>query len=245
MACVSSLLLASHISIGRGAGSALQLTKTRRLLILQASSSNTSPIRLTICWFAFRASTLLEAEAEVEVEVQAGLTATAAGWEPGAIRVLINGRRIAGKGNEGNQQLSRIPATDVQYIEIIRGTSGDLDVRGGSQVINIVLLEAESSTSYAYEINLDNYHDGKYQPGGKFAITGQNGGFTYFLSAELEPRWEFRDGFEESFNVDGSLNEIIDRDQGSDAWPTSFAANLGYEFDERNIANLNFSADQQ
>jgi outer membrane receptor protein involved in Fe transport len=162
------------------------------------------------------------------------------GLGAGGDQVLINGRRIAGKGNEGNQQLSRIPATDVQYIEIIRGTSGDLDVRGGTQVINIVLLEAESSTSYAYEINLDNYHDGKYQPGGKFAVTGQNGGFTYFLSAELEPRWEFRDGFEESFNVDGSLNEIIDRDQGSDAWPTSFAANLGYEFDERNIANLNF-----
>jgi len=162
------------------------------------------------------------------------------GLGAGGDQVLINGRRIAGKGNEGNQQLSRIPATDVEYIEIIRGTSGDLDVRGGTQVINIVLLQAESSTSYAYEINMDHYHDGKYQPGGKFSATGQNGGFTYFLSAELEPRWEFRNGFEESLNLDGSLNETVDRDQGGDAWPTSFAANLGYEFDSRNIANLNF-----
>jgi len=162
------------------------------------------------------------------------------GLGAGGDQVLINGRRIAGKGNEGNQQLSRIPATDVEYIEIIRGTSGDLDVRGGTQVINVVLFEAESSTSYAYEINMDHYHDGKYQPGGKFSATGQNGGFTYFLSAELEPRWEFRDGFEESLNLDGSLNETIDREFGNDAWPTSFAANLGYEFDSRNIANLNF-----
>jgi len=162
------------------------------------------------------------------------------GLGAGGDQVLINGRRIAGKGNEGNQQLSRIPATEVQYIEIIRGTSGDLDVRGGTQVINIVLLEAESSTSYAYEINVDHYQDGKYQPGGKFSATGQNGGFNYFLSAELEPRWEFRDGFEESFNLAGGLNETIDRDQGQDAWPTAFAANLGYEFNERNIANLNF-----
>ena len=162
------------------------------------------------------------------------------GLGAGGDQVLINGRRIAGKGNEGNQQLSRIPATDVQYIEIIRGTSGDLDVRGGTQVINVVLLEAESSTSYAYEINMDRYHDGKYQPGAKMAATGQNGGFTYFLSAELEPRWEFRDGFEESLSLDGSLNETVDRDQGQDSWPTSFAANLGYEFNERNIANLNF-----
>jgi len=162
------------------------------------------------------------------------------GLGAGGDQVLINGRRIAGKGNEGNQQLSRIPATDVQYIEIIRGTSGDLDVRGGTQVINIVLLEAESSTSYAYEINTDYYHDGKYQPGGKFSATGQNGGFNYFLSAELEPRWEYRDGFEESFNPNGGLNETIERDQGQDSWPTAFAANLGYEFNERNIANLNF-----
>ena len=73
----------------------------------------------------------------------------------GGDQVLINGRRIAGKENEGNSQLSRIPANQVQRIEIIRGTSGDLDVRGGNQVINIVLLELESSSSVAYEINMD------------------------------------------------------------------------------------------
>lgn len=162
------------------------------------------------------------------------------GLGSGGDQVLINGRRIAGKGNEGRQQLSRIPASEVQYIEIIRGTSGDLDVRGGTQVINIVLKEAKSRTSYAFEINMDHYHDGKYLPGGKVSATGQNGRFNYFLSAELEPRWEFRDGFEESLNLGGRLNETVDRDQGSDAWPTAFSANFGYEFDQRNTANLNF-----
>ena len=161
------------------------------------------------------------------------------GLGAGGDQVLINGRRIAGKGNEGNQQLTRIPASEVEYIEIIRGTSGDLDVRGGTQVVNVVLKEAESNTSYAYELNVDHYHDGKYQLGGKFSATGQNGGFSYFLSAEREPRWEFRDGFETSYNLDGSVNETIDRDFGGDAWPTALAANLGYEFNERNVANLN------
>ncbi|MFK7863769.1 MAG: TonB-dependent receptor plug domain-containing protein [Pseudohongiellaceae bacterium] len=161
------------------------------------------------------------------------------GLGAGGDQVLINGRRVAGKGNEGNAQLSRISATEVDYIEIIRGTSGDLDVRGGNQVVNVVLLEAEASTSYAYEINMDHYHDGKYQPGGKFSATGQNGAFNFFLSAELEPRWEYRDGFETSFNPDGSLNETVDRDQGSDAWPTSLQANLGYEFSPQDSANLN------
>lgn len=162
------------------------------------------------------------------------------GLGAGGDQVLINGRRIAGKGNEGSQQLSRIPASEVEYIEIIRGTSGDLDVRGGTQIVNIVLVEAESSTSYAYEVNVDHYHDGKYQPGGKFSATGQRGRFNYFLSGEIEPRYEFRDGFEKSLSLDGGLNETIDRDYGGDSLPSALAANLGFEFDDQNVFNLNF-----
>lgn len=161
------------------------------------------------------------------------------GLGAGGDQVLINGRRIAGKGNEGNAQLSRIPATEVEYIEIIRGTSGDLDVRGGNQVINVVLQQAQSSASYAYEINADHYHDGKIQPGAKFSVTGQNRKFNYFLSAEIEPRWEFRDGFESAFDVNGTLANTVDRDEGRDAWPTTLQANLGYEFSAQDTANLN------
>ncbi|MDF1766228.1 MAG: TonB-dependent receptor plug domain-containing protein [Gammaproteobacteria bacterium] len=161
------------------------------------------------------------------------------GLGAGGDQVLINGRRIAGKGNEGNAQLSRIPASEVEYIEIIRGTSGDLDVRGGNQVINVVLTQAEASVSYAYEVNADHYHDGKIMPGAKLSATGQNGALNFFLSAELEPRWEFRDGFENGLNVDGSLSNTVDRDEGRDAWPTTLQANLGYEFTRQDTANLN------
>ena len=161
------------------------------------------------------------------------------GLGAGGDQVLINGRRIAGKGNEGNAQLSRIPAREVQYIEIIRGTSGDLDVRGGNQVINIVLTESQSNTSYAYEVNVDHYHDDTLMPGSKISATGQNGAFNYFLSAEIEPRWEYRDGFEEAFAADGTLNQTVKRDEETDAQPITLVANLGYEFDPRNTANLN------
>jgi len=41
------------------------------------------------------------------------------GLGAGGNQVLINGRRIAGKENEGNDQLSRIPASQVEYIEIL------------------------------------------------------------------------------------------------------------------------------
>ena len=40
--------------------------------------------------------------------------------------ILINGKRTAGKNNSTSGQLSRITADQVDYIEIIRGTSGEL-----------------------------------------------------------------------------------------------------------------------
>lgn len=157
----------------------------------------------------------------------------------GGDQVLINGRRTTGKENEGNSQLSRIPANQVQYIEIIRGTSGDLDVRGGSQVINIVLLEAESRSSIAYEVNADHLHDGELKPGAKVSLTGQRGALDYLFSAESEPRWERRKGFETSLQADGTPNDNISRITTTDSQPLVFSANLGYQFSPDDIAHFN------
>lgn len=161
------------------------------------------------------------------------------GLGSGGDQILINGRRLAGKENEGNAQLSRIAATQVDYIEIIRGTSGELDVRGGGQVINIVLLQAESSTSVAFEINADRYHDGDYQPGGKLAVNGRRGALNYLLSAEQEPRHEFRDSRENSYLPGGAINDRIRREETRDAAPNTLIANFGYEFSTQDMAHLN------
>ena len=157
----------------------------------------------------------------------------------GGDQILINGRRTTGKENEGNSQLSRIPANQVQYIEIIRGTSGELDVRGGSQVINIVLLQAEARSSIAYEINADHLHDGELKPGGKISLTGQRGALDYLISAESEPRWDRRKGFENSFLADGTPNDNVSRVTTTDSQPLVVSANLGYEFGANDIAHIN------
>ena len=157
----------------------------------------------------------------------------------GGDQVLINGRRITGKENEGNSQLSRIPANQVERIEIIRGTSGDLDIRGGTQVINIVLLEAESRSSFAYEVNADHYHDGEIQPGAKFSVSGQQGNLDYLISAESEPRYEYRKGFETSTRADGTANDTVVRKQITDQQPAIFSTNLGYQFTTNDIVHFN------
>ncbi len=157
----------------------------------------------------------------------------------GGDQILINGRRITGKENEGNSQLSRIPASQVQYIEIIRGTSGALDVRGGNQVINIVMVETETRSTISYELNTDRYEDGTIKPGAKVSLSAQRGAFEYLISAEIEPRREFREGFERSILADGRPNDTVNRDDLRDSSPVTFTTNLGYRFSDVDIMHFN------
>ena len=156
----------------------------------------------------------------------------------GGNQILINGKRVAGKANEANSQLARISSSKVERIELIRGTSADLDVRG-DQIVNIVLTEALSSRSYSYEINTDRYSDGFVQPGGKFAVNGQLNGLSYVLSAELEPRHDYRPSFESSVLGDFSANDTIAEERTREQYTRTLAANLGYELTLNSSARLN------
>ncbi len=72
----------------------------------------------------------------------------------GGTDILIDGKRTAGKNNRTGGLLRRISADQVQEIQIIRGTSGELDVRGSNQVINVVLFEALASNSISCGMSL-------------------------------------------------------------------------------------------
>ncbi|MDP2092135.1 MAG: TonB-dependent receptor plug domain-containing protein, partial [Pseudohongiella sp.] len=156
----------------------------------------------------------------------------------GGNQILIDGKRVAGKSNEANAQLARISADKVLRIELIRGTSTDLDVRG-DQIINIVLSEALSSRSYSYEANTDLNDDGRLQPGGKMAVNGQYGGLTYLLSGEMEPRNNYQTSFESSVLGDFSANDTIREERTRDQYTYTTAANLGYEINLNSSVRLN------
>jgi outer membrane receptor for ferrienterochelin and colicins len=148
----------------------------------------------------------------------------------GANEVLINGQRITGKSNAGRAQLNRIAANQVNFIEIIRGTSEEIDVRGGGQVVNIVLLDAKSRSSIAAEINTDRLQDGTLQPGGKLSYSGQTGDFNYLFHIESEPRYRQRLGRESSRDANGSLLETRSEDNVRDQNEFETSMNIGYQF---------------
>ncbi len=160
------------------------------------------------------------------------------GLGSGAGEILINGQRITGKSNEGRSQLNRIAADQVQHIEIIRGTSDEIDVRGGGQVVNVVLLDTPSSSSTTIELRTDRLRDGTMDPGGQISHAGQSGDFNYLVALEASPQYRAWESREYSYNPLGELGEVRrefrDRDQTN--YRTSM--NLGYNF-TNSIVQLN------
>lgn len=157
----------------------------------------------------------------------------------GGDQVLVNGKRTAGKNNETRGMLNRITAAQVDYIEIIRGTSGELDVRGSDQIINVVLFEEQSSNSLSYEINMDRYADHKTQPGGSLALSGQAGDLNYYAGLIAEPRYDHYVSREDSILGDFSPNDRIREDRIREQTTYQFTSNLSYPINGNSSARFN------
>ena len=162
----------------------------------------------------------------------------------GASEILINGKRTAGKSNATSGLLDRINADQVSYIQIIRGTSGELDVRGTGQVINIVLFDELDASSLTYQVNADRYRDTHFQPGGNIAYANRIGAFDFVLSGVVEPRYGHTESEEFSVLGDFSSNDRVVEDQITEQSSYDITANLGYEFSENTSARFNILLSQ-
>lgn len=157
----------------------------------------------------------------------------------GEENILINGQRMAGKSNSPRDQLRRIPAGEVDYIDIIRGSSADMGVRSSGQIINIVLTDELSGSSVTAEINADRYHDGTIKPGGSISYSRQQGALNTLLSLSAEPRYEYRDSFENSFLGDRLPNGTISRDEISDRTDFEINSTVTYDVTPRDRVQFN------
>jgi len=144
-------------------------------------------------------------------------------------QILINGKRLAGKANEASSQLDRISADQVEYIEIIRGTSGDLDVRNTGQLVNIVLKEERSTSNLSTELGFTRFHDGELKPLGIVSYSGQTGQLDYLLSADVRSGYRLQESFETSLLADRTLNETRAFDRYTDQTNYRFNTNLVYQ----------------
>ena len=105
--------------------------------------------------------------------------------------------------------LQRTASSQIQEIRIILGTSGDLDVRGSGQIIEVVLFEELSSTSFSYQGSLNYSQDDAIQPGGTFAVNGQRGALDCTVTLRSQPRCRNSLTNESSILDDFSSNDAV------------------------------------
>lgn len=144
--------------------------------------------------------------------------------------LLINGQRIAGKDNSARDQLGRITAAEVERIEIIRDTSGALNVRGAGEVINIILIEVPSRSSTQVELVQRLNHDSQYEIGGNIGWSAQIGNFQALISFQDRPNYENRDNREERVTPAGDLLGTLFEENIRDQNEQSISSNISYGF---------------
>jgi len=154
-------------------------------------------------------------------------------------QILINGKRTAGKNNNTETQLRRIDADQVDYIEIIRGTSGDLDVRGSTQIANIVLFEEMSNTSINYEVNANYSSDNNSEPGGSLTYAGQTGDLNFIVNASAVPNYNSTQLRENSILPGELPNDFIDEERIRDNTTYTLSTNLDYQLNTKSSLRFN------
>lgn len=152
--------------------------------------------------------------------------------------ILIDGKRIAGKANSGSDVLGRIAAKQIEHVEIIRGSSADLDVRTAGPIVNIVMKEGASRSSVSAEVNATGY-GGEVHPGGSISAGGQSGDLNYLASLTVTPYFERQRLEEISTYRDGSLKDVMVQTRTRDQSDYEFAGNFGYAISPSDLLQFN------
>ena len=116
----------------------------------------------------------------------------------------------------------------MERIEIIRDTSGDLNVRGSGEVINIILIEVPSRSSTQVELLQRLNHDNTYEIGGSVGWSTQIGNFQGLLNLEAQPNYENRDNREARITPDGELLGTLFEENIRDQDKQNISANMSY-----------------
>ncbi|MEO1659538.1 MAG: TonB-dependent receptor plug domain-containing protein [Pseudomonadota bacterium] len=151
--------------------------------------------------------------------------------------ILINGQRISSKSTSARNVLSRIPATNVERIEIVDGA--DLDIPGLSgQVANVVATANGISGTWTYRQryreNLPPAYDWV-----ELSVNGQAGALGWTVGVETEPNRGAAAGRENIFDGQGNLIEYREEDGTFIADFVNLNGSLNWKPANGHIANFN------
>ena len=108
------------------------------------------------------------------------------GFGGAAGNVLIDGERPSSKSGGIEDALRRIPANQVERIEVIRGSAGSSEAAGQSVVANVI--RKRGGTAGSWEFELERAADGIIYPSGEVTVARQFGGWE--TSTKVNAFWE-------------------------------------------------------
>ncbi|MEM9839352.1 MAG: TonB-dependent receptor [Pseudomonadota bacterium] len=131
------------------------------------------------------------------------------GFAGSAGNILLDGERVSSKSEQPSDVLSRIPASQVERIEVIRGQTGGTDLRGQTVIANVI--RKEGGFSGAFEAGANTFDPaGGFYPFGSGSVAFQRGGASFTLGVEASRYLGFIENDERVFGPADQLIEVRD-----------------------------------
>lgn len=162
----------------------------------------------------------------------------ARGFAGTAGNVLIDGERPSSKSTSLQEILQRIPADRVQRVELVSGPVPGLDMRGKTQVVNVIVKDGDVQPQYAWNVAITGYKK-KVKPTGELSVTFKAKGADITLGAQRNGGGRRQDDSETVVTPSGALLEIANASDQRDfaEWQPYFS--LRRQFGARTTVNLN------
>lgn len=169
------------------------------------------------------------------------------GFGSGGSQILIAGRRFPGKSNEITSTLRRIPATNIERVELIRGASSEIEVQSEGVVVNLIMKpDAAIGGTGSYALNARFNGRGYFDVDGLLSYSSSLGALSYSLGVERNvwstgptTGWTRRNRKEAYYYPNGALQELRPQiwNRMPDRW--IYTGSLTYDLVNGDRANLN------
>jgi len=154
--------------------------------------------------------------------------------------VVINGQRISGKSNDVVTELTRIPATNVERIEIVDGATLNIPGLSG-QVANVIVRSGGISGQWAYRPEFRSYYTDPLVSRFEVSVSGTNGPVQYTLGLDNRGNRSGAGGPTWIYNPDRTLREKRDEQWRGDSDRPRLSGRFVFDAPGDAKGNLNLS----
>ena len=154
--------------------------------------------------------------------------------------VVINGQRLSGKSNDVVTELSRIPASNVERIEIVDGATLEIPGLTG-QVANVIVKSGGISGQWAYRPEFRSYYTDPLFTRFEVSVSGPKGPVQYTIGLDNRGNRSGAGGPTWIFNPDRTLREERDEEWRGNSDRPRVSGRFVYDGPGSSKGNLNLS----